>query len=95
MNAHVHEAKSIDGAALAQLFHDARTHNGFLDRPVSDELLKKAVDLAKIAPTSANQKGTPKRGPRKAASRQMPALPASSVPITPRSTCSLATSGPG
>jgi 3-hydroxypropanoate dehydrogenase len=55
MNAHVHETKSIDSAALAQLFHDARTHNGFLDRPVSDELLKKAVDIAKIGPTSANQ----------------------------------------
>jgi 3-hydroxypropanoate dehydrogenase len=55
MNAHVHEAKSIDGAALAQLFTEARTHNGFLDRPVSDELLKKAVELAKIGPTSANQ----------------------------------------
>ena len=26
------EAKSIDDAALAQLFTDARTHNGFLDR---------------------------------------------------------------
>jgi 3-hydroxypropanoate dehydrogenase len=55
MNAHVAPAKSVDEAALAQLFTEARTHNGFLDRPVSDELLRKAVDLAKMAPTSANQ----------------------------------------
>jgi len=55
MNVHVASAKSIDEAALAQLFTQARTHNGFLATPVSDELLKHAVDLAKIGPTSANQ----------------------------------------
>ena len=55
MNAHFTEAKTIDATSIAQLFTDARTHNGFLDRPVSDELLKKAVDLAKMGPTSANQ----------------------------------------
>ena len=49
------EAHSIDAAALAQLFTAARTHNGFLAKPVSDELLKQAVELAKMAPTSANQ----------------------------------------
>ncbi len=54
MNVHV-EPKSIDAHALAQLFTEARTHNGFLTTPVSDELLKKAVDLAKWGPTSANQ----------------------------------------
>ena len=55
MTVHVPEAKSIEAAALAQLFTEARTHNGFQDRPVSDELLKKAVELAKMGPTSANQ----------------------------------------
>jgi 3-hydroxypropanoate dehydrogenase len=55
MNVHVTEARSIDGGALAQLFTEARTHNVFQDRPVSDELLKKAVELAKIGPTSVNQ----------------------------------------
>jgi 3-hydroxypropanoate dehydrogenase len=55
MNAHVFEPKSVDSVALAQLFTEARTHNGFIDKPVSDELLKKAVELAKMAPTSANQ----------------------------------------
>jgi 3-hydroxypropanoate dehydrogenase len=55
MNAHVSDRNLIDGAALAQLFTEARTHNGFLDRPVSDDLLKQAVDIAKMGPTSANQ----------------------------------------
>ena len=55
MTVHVAPAKSIDDAALAQLFTAARTHNGFLDKPVSDNLLRQAVDLAKMAPTSANQ----------------------------------------
>ncbi len=55
MNAHVSPAHAIDASALKQLFTEARTHNGFLDRPVSDELLKQAVELAKMAPTSVNQ----------------------------------------
>jgi len=55
MNVHVHEAQTVEAAALAQLFTEARTHNGFVDRPVSDELLKKALELAKMGPTSANQ----------------------------------------
>jgi len=45
----------IGEAALAQIFTEARTHNGFLDKPVPDELLRRAVDIAKIGPTSANQ----------------------------------------
>ena len=55
MTVHVPEPKTIDSAALAQIFLDARTHNGFLDKSVSDDLLKKAVDIAKMGPTSANQ----------------------------------------
>jgi 3-hydroxypropanoate dehydrogenase len=55
MNAHVSEPKTIDAAALAQVFTEARTHNEFSARPVPDELLKKAVDIAKMGPTSANQ----------------------------------------
>ncbi len=39
---------------LDVMFHNARTHNGWLDKPVSDDLLKQAYDLAKMAPTSAN-----------------------------------------
>ena len=48
------EHKPIDAAALAQIFTEARTHNGFHHRPVSDELLRQAIDIAKIGPTSAN-----------------------------------------
>jgi 3-hydroxypropanoate dehydrogenase len=55
MNAHVPTPKTIEASALAQLFTEARTHNGFFDKPVSDELLRQAVDLAKMGPTSANQ----------------------------------------
>jgi 3-hydroxypropanoate dehydrogenase len=45
---------TLDAGALAQLFSEARTHNGWLDRPVSDELLKRAATLALWGPTSAN-----------------------------------------
>jgi 3-hydroxypropanoate dehydrogenase len=44
----------LDEAALAQLFTEARTHNGWLDREVPDALLKRAVELASWGPTSAN-----------------------------------------
>ncbi len=41
-------------AALKLLFTDARTHNGWLDKPVDDDLLIKIYDAAKFGPTSAN-----------------------------------------
>ncbi|MFX4396905.1 hypothetical protein ABTA35_20080, partial [Acinetobacter baumannii] len=44
----------LDQAALAILFTEARTHNGWRDLPVSDALLKDVYDLAKMGPTSAN-----------------------------------------
>ena len=40
--------------AMKQLFTEARTHNGWLSEPVSDDTLKKVYDLAKFGPTSAN-----------------------------------------
>jgi 3-hydroxypropanoate dehydrogenase len=55
MTVHSPDHKTIGEAALAQLFTEARTHNAFLDKPVPVELLKHAVDIAKIGPTSANQ----------------------------------------
>jgi len=55
MTVHAPDHKTIGEAALAQLFTEARTHNAFLDKPVPVELLKAAVDLAKIGPTSVNQ----------------------------------------
>jgi 3-hydroxypropanoate dehydrogenase len=41
-----------DGLDL--VFRKARTHTLWLDKPVDDELLKQAYDLAKFGPTSAN-----------------------------------------
>jgi 3-hydroxypropanoate dehydrogenase len=55
MTIHVPDRKTIEAQSLAQLFTEARTHNVFRDRPVSDELLQKAIELAKMGPTSANQ----------------------------------------
>src|ERR1700730_14908177 len=45
---------AIDDEALDQLFRAARTHNDWLDRLVPGALLRQAVDLAKMGPTSAN-----------------------------------------
>jgi nitroreductase len=39
---------------LARLFYDARSHNGWLDRPVSQVTLRELHDLVKWGPTSAN-----------------------------------------
>ena len=44
----------LGGDALGQLFTKARTHGAFLDRPVPDALLREALELAKMAPTAAN-----------------------------------------
>jgi 3-hydroxypropanoate dehydrogenase len=44
----------IDDTALHTLFYDARTHNGWLDKPVTDAQLQQIYDLLKWAPTSAN-----------------------------------------
>ncbi len=44
----------LDKASCDLIFREARSHNGWLDRPVDDSLLRKAFDLAKMAPTSAN-----------------------------------------
>ncbi|HEY8065771.1 MAG TPA: malonic semialdehyde reductase [Methylosinus sp.] len=44
----------LSAEALAQLFTEARTHNGWADREVPDALLEQAVRLALWGPTSAN-----------------------------------------
>jgi len=44
----------LNDEALAQLFTEARTHNGWQDRPVDDALLHRLYDLTKMGPTSAN-----------------------------------------
>lgn len=44
----------LNEQALRQLFLDARTHNGFSDRPVDDATLHALFDLAKWGPTAMN-----------------------------------------
>lgn len=44
----------LDDTALDQLFRTARTHNGWLPKPVTDDELRALYDLMKWAPTSAN-----------------------------------------
>ena len=49
----------ISPEALDQLFCEARTHSAWLPEPVPVELLRKAYELARLGPTSAN--GSPAR----------------------------------
>jgi 3-hydroxypropanoate dehydrogenase len=45
---------SISEDALNQLFRQARTHSAWLPDPVPIELLRKAYEIARLGPTSAN-----------------------------------------
>lgn len=45
---------SLDHTGLDLLFRNARTHNAFTDKPVSDQQLRELYDLLKAGPTSAN-----------------------------------------
>ena len=47
-------SRPLDDAALDQLFRSARTHNGWLPQPVTDDELRALYDLMKMGPTSAN-----------------------------------------
>lgn len=44
----------LDDAGLDLIFRNARTHNGWLDRPVEPALLRRIYDVARMGPTSAN-----------------------------------------
>jgi 3-hydroxypropanoate dehydrogenase len=44
----------LDATALGVIFEAARTQNKWLDRPVSDESLRRLYDLLRLGPTSAN-----------------------------------------
>lgn len=44
----------LDDAALAALFTEARTHNGWAKEAISDETLRTLYELVKFGPTSAN-----------------------------------------
>ncbi|MGB9236715.1 MAG: hypothetical protein WCC04_20090, partial [Terriglobales bacterium] len=45
---------AVSSAALDQIFHQARTHNGWLADPVPTDLLRQIYKLAALGPTSAN-----------------------------------------
>jgi 3-hydroxypropanoate dehydrogenase len=44
----------LDDKALDKILRNARTHNGWLPKPVTDDQLRAVYDLAKWGPTSAN-----------------------------------------
>jgi 3-hydroxypropanoate dehydrogenase len=44
----------ITDQAIDQIFRQARTYNGYLDKPVSQDHLKGIWDIMKFGPTSAN-----------------------------------------
>src|SRR5271156_4164422 len=49
-----HTKAAISHEALDQLFRGARTHNGWLPKPVPTEVLRQIYDLVRFGPTSAN-----------------------------------------
>lgn len=46
--------QSLSDTALDQIFREARTYNGWLEKPVNDDQLRAIWDLTKMGPTSAN-----------------------------------------
>ena len=44
----------LDDRALDTIFRKARNQNGWLDKPVSDDLLRRLYELLRFGPTSAN-----------------------------------------
>lgn len=45
---------ATDNRALDQIFREARTHNAWLEKPLSVDRLRAVWDLARMGPTSAN-----------------------------------------
>lgn len=45
---------TLDEASLDLIIREARSHNGWLDKPVSDELLQQLYDIVKMGSTSMN-----------------------------------------
>jgi len=48
------ERPVLDNASRDLLFREARSQNGWLDKPVDDATLREAFELARMGPTSAN-----------------------------------------
>jgi 3-hydroxypropanoate dehydrogenase len=44
----------LDDKALDLLFREARTHNGWLDKPVTDAQIRAIYEILKMGPTSSN-----------------------------------------
>lgn len=76
--------RTLSSEALDNLFRQARTHISWLDKPVSDDVLRQVYDLMKWGPTSANC--TPARilflRTREAKQRLRPALSPNNVDKT-------------
>src|SRR5207302_10074317 len=53
-NKEIAMTKLVTDESLDVMFRDARTHSAWLEKPVDDALLRRAYDLAKMGPTSAN-----------------------------------------
>ncbi|WP_442965029.1 malonic semialdehyde reductase [Pseudomonas sp. JH-2] len=51
--------RALDAAGLDLLFREARSHNGWLPRPVGSQLLRQLWELVRYAPTAVN--GMPAR----------------------------------
>lgn len=48
------KATALDDKALDQVFREARTHNSWQDRRVSEAVLRRLYDPLKMGPSSAN-----------------------------------------
>src|SRR5690606_13590258 len=48
-------AEALSDSALDQLFREARSYNGWLDKDVGEDQIEAIWDLMKMGPTSANQ----------------------------------------
>ncbi|MGA9665770.1 MAG: malonic semialdehyde reductase [Gallionella sp.] len=74
----------LDDRSLDIIFREARTHNAWLDKLVSDALLQQIYDLMKWAPTSANSSPARIVFVRSAAAKQrlLPALSPGNVDKT-------------
>ncbi|MBZ5628273.1 MAG: malonic semialdehyde reductase [Acidobacteriia bacterium] len=74
----------LNDEALNLLFREARTHIAWLDKPVSDDILRQIYEVMKWGPTSAN--GSPARflflRSREAKERLRPALASGNVEKT-------------
>lgn len=77
-------SKVLSDEVMDQLFREARTHNAWLNRPVTDDTLQQMYALMKWAPTSAN--ACPARflflRTRQAKERLLPALSPGNVEKT-------------